>query len=121
VSSLGLAAEAASGLFPVEVELEPARQTLASGMVATLSIAADGKGAQRIRVPASAIVAADGSRANVFVVQNGVAHKRAVQVDFLDGQQVALADGVAAGEQVVSAGAPYLDDGEAVRVSVAAP
>lgn len=120
VSSLGLAADPASGLFPVEVELDATRQTLASGMVATLGIAADGRGTQRVRVPASAIVAADGPRASVFVVQNGVAHKRAVQVDFLDGEQVALVDGVAAGEQVVSAGAAYLDDGETVRASAAA-
>lgn len=117
VSSLGLAADPASGLFPVEVELDPTKQTLASGMVATLGIAADGQGSQRVRVPASAIVAADGDHASVFVVQNGVAHRRAVRVAFLDGAQVALASGIAAGEQVVSAGAPYLDDGEAVRAT----
>lgn len=117
VTSLALAADPASGLFPLEVELDPTQQTLASGMVATLRIAPPAGGEQRVRVPASAIVAADGDRASVFVVEGGKAHKRAVRVAFLDDTQVALASGVRAGEAVVSAGAPYLDDGERVSAT----
>jgi RND family efflux transporter MFP subunit len=120
VTSLALAADPASGLFPLEVELDPVKLTVASGMVATLRIAAPAGGEQRVRVPASAIVAADGERASVFVVTGGKAHKRAVRIAFLEDTQVALSSGVNAGELVVSAGAPYLDDGEAVRASPAA-
>lgn len=119
VSALALAADPASGLFPLEVALDPVTLPVASGMVATLRIAAPAGGGQRIRVPASAIVAAEGDRASVFVVDGGKARRRAVRIAFIEETQVALSSGVAAGELVVSAGAPYLDDGEAVRASPA--
>jgi RND family efflux transporter MFP subunit len=120
VTSLALAADTASGLFPLEVELEATKLGLASGMIATLRIVAPAGGEQLVRVPASAIVAADGDRASVFVVESGKANRRAVRVAFLEDAQVALSSGVRAGEQVVSAGAPYLDDGEVVRATAAA-
>lgn len=119
VTALALAADPASGLFPLEVELDPVKVSVASGMVATLRVAAPPGGAELVRVPASAIVAADGDHASVFVVADGKAHRRAVRIAFLEDSQVALGSGVAVGEQVVSAGAPYLDDGEAVRASAA--
>jgi len=121
VTSLAMAADPASGLFPLEVELDPAKLTVASGMVATLHITPASSDAQRVRVPASAIVAADGDRASVFVVAEGKAHRRAVRIAFLEDTQVALISGVNAGELVVSAGAPYLDDGEAVSTSPSGP
>lgn len=117
ISSLGAAADPASGLFPVEVELAPTDVPLASGMVASLHVPPADRGAPLVRVPASAIIAADGARASVFIVAGGKAARRAVQIAFLDGEQVALQSGVAVGENVVSAGAPYLDDGERVTVT----
>ena len=118
VSAIALAADQASGLFPVEVTLDATSLELASGMVATVRVSpAKARETPLVRVPASAIVAANGDRASVFVVTDGKAHRRAVSIAFLEDAQVALSDGLGAGEIVVSAGAPYLDDGEAVRVS----
>lgn len=119
VSAIALAADQASGLFPVEVTLGATAPQLASGMVATVRVSpASAREASLVRVPASAIVAANGDRASVFVVTDGRAHRRAVNIAFLEDAQVALSSGLGVGEIVVSAGAPYLDDGEAVRVSV---
>jgi hypothetical protein len=39
-----------------------------------------------------------------------------VTVAFIDAASVALRDGIAAGETVIVDGAPYLHDGDAVRV-----
>jgi RND family efflux transporter MFP subunit len=129
ISTLSMAADSASGLFPIEIELAPTDLALVSGMVARIVVAPPattpavpgeaGDAEKRVRVPASAIVAADGPHASVFVVTEGKAHQRAVTVAYLDGDSVALSAGVNAGENVVSAGAPYLDDGEVVRVAAA--
>jgi multidrug efflux pump subunit AcrA (membrane-fusion protein) len=71
-------------------------------------------------VPIASIVEGDGRRANVFVLDtaNGVqiAKRRSVDVAFIDGVNVAITKGVAAGEKIVTDGALYLQDGEHVLV-----
>jgi membrane fusion protein, multidrug efflux system len=56
----------------------------------------------------------------VFVLEQSkdsvIAKRRAVEVAFIDGVQVALLQGLNAGEQVVTDGALYLQDGERVLV-----
>jgi len=51
----------------------------------------------------------------VFVDDGGVARRRDVQVAFISPDGVALRGGLKAGEPVVVAGAPYLDDGDAIH------
>jgi multidrug efflux pump subunit AcrA (membrane-fusion protein) len=64
----------------------------------------------------AAIVEGQGDRASVFVLENGHARRRGVNVAFIEADRVALLDGVRAGEQVITDGALYLEDGEAVSV-----
>jgi HlyD family secretion protein len=59
----------------------------------------------------------DGEQDVVFVVQDRKAERRAVRVATTQGDQVRLASGVAAGEQVVISGPAELRDGDSVRVS----
>ena len=126
VSELTRAADPATGLFPIELKLAPTTLTLASGMVgeAVLQPASGrsaGSAGSLVRLPASALVAADGNHATVFIAVGDRARKREVQVAFIDGDDVAINSGVSAGEQVVSAGAPYLDDNSLIKASAAAP
>jgi multidrug efflux pump subunit AcrA (membrane-fusion protein) len=74
-----------------------------------------------VRIPASALVAADRNHATVFIAVGDRARRREVQVAFIDGNDVAINSGVSAGEQVVSAGAPYLDDNSLIKASAAVP
>jgi RND family efflux transporter MFP subunit len=71
-------------------------------------------GTSGITIPYAA-VQDDGGQPFVFVVQNGVAHKREVKLGAQAGGDVLVLDGVAAGEQVVTAGGTALDDGMKVR------
>ena len=75
--------------------------------------AADGPAAPR----AAVVYEADG--ASLFVVQKGVAHKRAVKLGPEQADRIAILEGVKAGETVVVDGAAVLEDGMAVREGAA--
>ena len=116
VSLLSRAADPATGLFPVEITLQPTELRIASGMVASARLQ-PGLGATLIRIPAGALVTAEGMRGVVFVLQDGHARRRAIEIAFTDGTQIAVRTGLSSGETVITDGAPYLDDNELVAVS----
>ncbi len=117
VSEVSRAAEADSGLFPVEVHIEEAPPQLASGLVAKLSIVPAAARADRLTwVPIAAIVEGDGRRASVFVVHGDRAQRRDVDVAFIAQEGVALRGGLAIGETVVTDGSLYLADGDSITV-----
>ncbi len=117
VSEVSRAADERSGLFPIEVRIDSTPLPLASGLVAKLSIQPmAGRGATLTWVPLAALIEGDRDRASVFVLDGAVARRRAVRVAFVTNGQAALAEGVAVGERIVTDGAPYLEDGESVRV-----
>jgi membrane fusion protein, multidrug efflux system len=70
----------------------------------------------RVYVPIGAIVEGNGSTARLFVLDKEYARQREIQVAFIEHDSVALTAGVAAGEQVITDGAQYLEDGERVVV-----
>ena len=99
------------------MELEPAPVNLVSGLIARLVIEpAAARGATLPYVPIAAIIEADGDRAAVYVVEDGIARRRAVRVAFIAPQAVALTEGLRPGERVVTDGALYLQDGERVEI-----
>jgi RND family efflux transporter MFP subunit len=121
VSEIASAADPSTGLFGVEVSL-PATDSqpdarLRSGLVARLHISPSAsKEASKVYVPIGAVVEGEGHRASVYVLEEGHARRREVQVAFIDLDRVALRSGLTAGERVITEGAPYLEDGEAVSV-----
>lgn len=117
VSERSRAADPATGLFPIEVQLAPADLALASGLVASLRVQPATSAGVLTRIPAGAIVEADGGRASVFMLDGAQARRREVQIAFIDGSEVALRSGVSPGETIITDGAPFLDDGEHVAVA----
>ena len=67
-------------------------------------------------MPLAALVEGDGDRASVFVLDAGKAQKRDVRVAFITADSIALESGLAAGESVITDGALFLENGEAVEV-----
>lgn len=121
VTVLPGAADTASGLFAIEVELAPAPVRLVSGLSARLRIDPAAAAESTLPyAPIAAVIEADGDQAAVFVVEEGTARRRAVGIAFIAPAAVAIASGLKAGETVVTDGALYLEDGEQIRV-VAAP
>jgi multidrug efflux system membrane fusion protein len=117
ITEVASAADAASGMFGIEVSVDPGDLSLKSGLVAKLSIVPSSASAGiRVYAPISAVVEGDGRTARVFVLEQQHARRRDVEVDFIEGERVALASGLEAGEQVITDGAQYLEDGESVAI-----
>ena len=118
LSEISGAADEKTGLFPVEVRLESPPPALASGLVAKLRLApAAGRARALTYVPIGAVVEGSGDRASVYVVAADHARRREVHVAFIDASGVALASGVIPGERVVTDGALYLEDNDAIDVA----
>jgi multidrug efflux pump subunit AcrA (membrane-fusion protein) len=100
------------------VSLGPTELPLKSGLVAKLTIIpSTAKAGERIYVPIGAIVEGSGRTARVFVLDQKHARRRDIDVAFIEGESVALNSGLEAGEQVITDGAQYLEDGEEVALA----
>lgn len=124
VTSISPAADPKSRVFSVEVTIPNTDNQLKSGMIATLAL---GNGSQKSRqpplvVPLSAVVRSTKMPGGfaVFVVGETdgkpVARERAVTVGETIGNNIAVVQGLQAGEQIVSVGASEIKDGDQVVV-----
>lgn len=115
------AADPDNGLFAVEIAIEPTPLRLVSGLVVQLQLMpASSSATQLPYAPIAAIIEADGDRATVFVVSDGVARRRDVRVAYIASNGVAIGSGLRVGETVVTDGALYLADGERIRTAAPA-
>jgi len=114
VRQIAGAATPGTGTYSVEIALDDAAG-LSVGMIGTATIAAAGKGSLPT-VPVDALLEADGDRASVYVVTGDRARRRAVRVATIQGDRVAVREGLAGASNVVVTGASYLSDGAAVQV-----
>jgi RND family efflux transporter MFP subunit len=115
VTEIGAAAERGTGTYAVEVALEDA-EALAAGMVGDVSVFPS-VGVRTAVVPVEALLEADGDEATVFALSadSTRALRRQVKVAFLEGGRVAVA-GLDDATSVITDGAAWLTDGQAVRV-----
>jgi RND family efflux transporter MFP subunit len=119
------AADERTGMFPIEVIFDKPPPRLVSGLVARLRLAPTSEAPPLTYVPMAALVEGDGDRASVFVFVHGAAGgrdaggkalRRDVRVAFITADSIALESGIKAGESVITDGALYLENGEAVEV-----
>lgn len=118
VTRVGEAADTRTGAIGVEIELAAPPASLRSGQVAHASLQvrpASGQATTYTRVPAEAVLEASGQRAFVYRFDAGKARRAAVTFGGFDGDD-ALVAGLPSGTQVITAGAGFVADGEAVRV-----
>lgn len=121
VSRIGQQAGAASGEIEIEVTI-PAEAGLRSGLIAHAEIAPpEPAGPGFARIPAEAVLEASADRAFVMRLEASGSRARRSMVRFggFDGDD-ALVAGLPPGARVITAGAGYVSDGQAVRVIDAA-
>lgn len=82
--------------------------SLTAGMFAKFSL--KNKMAQDVIVIPNSAIVADLAQRYVFVVENGIAKRKAIEVGFSDGTNTEILSGILAGEQVVVKGASFLSD-----------
>ncbi|MEP7345141.1 MAG: efflux RND transporter periplasmic adaptor subunit [Gemmatimonadaceae bacterium] len=124
VSQIGAAADARTGTFTVEVQLEGVAG-LPSGLVGRLTIDGDAEGGRRGRegtngmaaIPAEALVEGDGDQGVVYTVNASTKRARRVKVALvgLSGDKV-LVRGLDGVSHVVTAGATWLVDSAKVEI-----
>lgn len=116
VTRLSPRAEAGTGQFLIEIELDaPGR--LRAGEVVRADIAAQVAQSTEVEVPARALLDARADQGVVFVVDdNDIARRRAVALTGLIGDAVRIRSGLSVRERVVVSGVAYVRDGGQVRV-----
>lgn len=122
ISEVGLQAGSANG-FPVTLVIQQQNSDLRTGMTAEVDftfIAPGITGYQgaTVRIPPSAILAGEGNNNYVFVYdqEKKVVAKRQIQTENIINNEVLISNGLSAGEIIVTAGVPYLYDGQAVSL-----
>lgn len=115
VTQVASAADPATGLFAIEARLDARGRQLVSGLVGRVRLATGGD-ATLPHLPIGAVLEGNGKRASIFIAEGDIARRRDIEVAFITSDGVAVRSGVAVGERVISAGAPYLDDGERIAV-----
>lgn len=102
----------ATGTFKVTVEVSDAAVRLRPGMFARLEVAYD-EHADTVVVPREAVLRDDLETA-VFVVAEGVAQRRVIDIGFSSGNMVEVTEGLSGNETVVVVGHTGLSDGSPV-------
>jgi RND family efflux transporter MFP subunit len=122
ISRIASAADSKSRIFEVEVEIPNPRYELKPGMVASLELSQDPDAQPHVLLPLSAIVRAPSGAAGyaVFVVEGepgkSSARIRPVKLGDLQGNRIAVREGLQREDRVVVMGAPLLADGESVQI-----
>jgi len=104
---------ATSRVLVVEAEVENTGGLLKPGQFATVRITQP-KPAQAIMIPASA-VRTEGDANKIFVIKDGRAEEKIVQLGLLENDRIEIKNGVAENETVATSNLNILYDGVAVR------
>jgi RND family efflux transporter MFP subunit len=116
VSKLADVANPASGTFDAELKIDPKGKRLAAGLVASAEIQPRKNGTYAL-IPVESLVESDGRKGFVYTPgEGGKASKIPVSIAFLTGEKVAIFSGLENVTTVVTAGAPYLRDGQAIDI-----
>jgi RND family efflux transporter MFP subunit len=118
VAQVAEAADPQTRTFELELTVPENPAGLRSGAVGTLTIVKPGAVA-RPRVPLAALLEGHGRTAFLFELNSDgrTVRRRPVEIELLLGDSAFLATPLAAGTRIVTAGAEYLRDGEAVVVA----
>lgn len=116
LSDLAPAADPSSGLYPVEIRIQPQGKRFAPGLFAEVDIEPS-KSRPYVAIPVESIVEGDGQSAFVFALQpDGVSVKKMpIRVAFLEGNLAIVTSGLEGVTEVVTSGAPYLNEHKKVR------
>ena len=117
ISELAQAADPVNKLYEVEVRINPGQAKFAPGLFANVTLVPARSRSYAV-VPVEAIVEGNGKDGFVYVVANDQkkVRKLPVQIGYLDGDKVLLANGLSGVKQVVTAGSAFLTEESVVVV-----
>ena len=104
----------ATGTFKITIEVIDETRRLKPGMFARIAIVQDAH-FDVLQVPRSALLGID-EKTSIFIVEDGVAHRRGVSTGYASEGRVEIVDGLDEGEQFVVVGQAGLKDGAKVSI-----
>lgn len=116
VSDIAPTADPQSGLYPVEIQIDPRGKRFAPGLFGKVNV--QSKQARNYAIiPIESIVEGDGKSAFVYALQadGQSVRKVPVQIAFVEGGNALVLNGLEQGTEVVTAGAPYLNEQKKVK------
>lgn len=118
VSRVAAASDARTGTVDIDVALPATELRLVSGLVGRLSVQAAPATNSALTVPLGALLEGNAGDAHVFVLSadGKNAQRRNVKTGALRDGQIEIASGLEPGLRVVSEGAAWLNDGDAIRL-----
>jgi len=108
-------ADPATGTYALEIEVLPDGANLLSGFIGSVRIRTR-RQQQLTSIPVDALFGANQNRGAVFVLQDGRAHKKTVNIYRMEGESLLIREGLAPGEPVIVTAVGYLQDEQPVSV-----
>lgn len=115
VKSLAEGSDAGSGLYQVEVRIDPGQVKLVAGLFAKVKLYPAGK-ADLVSVPVDALVEGKNDSAYVFIADGNKAVKKAVKIAYLKGDKAYISNGMSAQDRVIREGSAYLTPGSTIKI-----
>jgi RND family efflux transporter MFP subunit len=106
-------ADAYTNTYEVEIEIAPEGKRLLSGFIGAVDILTDTQ-EDVFRLTVDALLSANDRQGTIFLLKDGRAHKTNVGIFQMDGADLLVKDGLKAGDEVITSGVGYLEDGQAV-------
>lgn len=118
ISNIASAADAGTGTFTVELQLNPDGARFVQGLVAKIALRPQDSVSGMV-IPVQALLEANDKEAGVFLLEPGThrVHRVNIQLGRMSGGQIEVLSGLDPGAQVVTDGAAFLENGETVRIA----
>lgn len=106
-------ADAYTNTYEVEIEVTPEGKRLLSGFIGAVDILTETR-EDVFRLTVDALLSANERQGTIFLLKDGRAHKTRIGIFQMDGADLLVKDGLRAGDEVITSGVGYLEDGQAV-------
>ena len=106
-----------TGTYELEISLPRTKEKLLSGFIGEASIQSKNKGST-LAIPIDAMISANGSRARVYVVENGIVRSKSILIGSVQDEDLIVLDGLEEGEQVITKGANYVSPNDSVVTEI---
>jgi membrane fusion protein, multidrug efflux system len=118
VSNISSAADSGTGTFTIEIQLDSGGARFVQGLVAKVALTPQGSSQVQV-IPVQALLEANDKEAGVFVLDEAAqeVHRVSIEIGRMNGGKIEVLKGLTDGEQVVTDGAAFLENGEKVRVA----
>jgi multidrug efflux system membrane fusion protein len=106
-------ADAYTNTYEVEIEVLPEGKRLLSGFIGAVDILTAVQ-EDVFRLPVDALLSANAKQGTIFLMEDGQALKTTIAIFQIDGADLLVTGGIQSGDEVITSGVGYLEDGQAV-------